>query len=185
MRTTQNFLYFVLHFRFYFLTSHVEKKETDMKVMRYILLLAVVLLCGCTEDPILTEQGPGSMQTMTYKINMTIDGKTQRVTLFINEATETLLTTLGLAPLTYEANDFGGFEKVGPLGRSLPVNDTQINAQPGDILLYHGDQIIVFYGANIWEYTRLGRIEGLSTEELKTFLKAGEGNVKITLSLIE
>ena len=82
---------------------------------------------------------------------MTIDGKTQRVTLFINEATETLLTTLGLAPLTYEANDFGGFEKVGPLGRSLPVNDTQINAQPGDILLYHGDQIIVFYGANIWE----------------------------------
>ena len=152
-----------------------------MKVMRYILLLAVVLLFGCTEEPILTEQGPGSMQTMTYKINMTIDGKT----LFINEATETLLTTLGLAPLTYEANDFGGFEKVGRLGRSLPVNDTQINAQPGDILLYNGDQIIVFYGANIWEYTRLGRIEGLSIEELKTFLKAGEGNVKITLSLIE
>ena len=41
----------------------------------------------------------------------------------------------------------------------------------------------MFYGTNSWGYTRLGKIDGLSESELRTFLKAGESNISVTLSL--
>ena len=58
-----------------------------------------------------------------------------------------------------------------------------MTAQPGDVVLYNGSNICMFYGSNSWSYTRLGKIEGLSDNELRTFLKAGESNIIVTLSL--
>ncbi len=78
---------------------------------------------------------------------------------------------------------YGGFEQVGSLGASLPRSDTRITTQAGDIVLYAGDQIVVFYGSNTWAYTRLGRITDLSPEELAALL--GKGDVSLTLSLEE
>ena len=80
-------------------------------------------------------------------------------------------------------NSSGGFEIWGTLGFSLPTNNEQINAQPGDVILYNGSNICVFYGTNSWSYTRLGKIDGLSENQLRTFLKAGESNISVTLSL--
>ena len=77
----------------------------------------------------------------------------------------------------------GGFEIWGALGFSLPTSNEQINAQPGDVILYNGSNICIFYGTNSWSYTRLGKIDGLSESELRTFLKAGESNITVTLSL--
>lgn len=71
----------------------------------------------------------------------------------------------------------------GALGFSLPTSNEQINAQPGDVILYNGSNICIFYGTNSWSYTRLGKIDGLSESELRTFLKAGESNITVTLSL--
>ena len=88
-----------------------------------------------------------------------------------------------VADITYEAHDYGGFEKVGALGRSLPTNDTQTTTQAGDVILYNGNQIVLFYGSNSWSYTRLGRMEYSSQAELESFLKAGQGNVMVKLSL--
>jgi hypothetical protein len=85
--------------------------------------------------------------------------------------------------ITYEAHDYGGFEKVGALGRSLPTSDTQTTTQAGDVILYSGNQIVLFYGSNSWSYTRLGRMEYSSQAELESFLKAGQGNVMVKLSL--
>ena len=82
-----------------------------------------------------------------------------------------------------EGQDYGGFEKVGPLGRTLPSSDTQITTQAGDVILYSGNQIVLFYGSNSWSYTRIGRMEYNSLNELKSFLKAGEGDISVTLSL--
>ena len=87
------------------------------------------------------------------------------------------------ASITYEADDYGGFEKVGALGRSLPTSNTQISTQPGDVILYSGNQIVLFYGTNSWSYTRIGKMEYGSLDELKTFLKAGQGKITVTLSL--
>ena len=118
-------------------------------------------------------------------INITISGKTLPVHLVDNSATRELVAALQQGPITYEADDYGGFEKVGALGRSLPTDNRQITTEPGDVILYSGNQIVLFYGSNSWSYTRLGRIEYQSLEELKDFLKAGKGRISVTLSVAE
>ena len=76
---------------------------------------------------------------------------------------------------------YGGFEQVGSIGTSLPRNDSQMTTSPGDIVLYSGNQIVIFYGSNSWAYTRLGKITGLNEKELDdTF---GNGDVTIGLSV--
>ena len=146
--------------------------------MKHILLfLAVMLLTGCSKD------SEVMAQTMTQKMYITIDNKTLSVELVDNAATQTLVTALQEGDITYEAHDYGGFEKVGALGRSLPTSDTQTTTLAGDVILYSGNQIVLFYGSNSWSYTRLGRIEYSTQAELESFLKAGQGNVTVKLSL--
>ena len=82
-------------------------------------------------------------------------------------------------PLRISLSMYGGFEQVGSIGRSIARDDSQMTTQPGDIVLYHGNQIVIFYGSNSWSYTRLGKIKGLSIEELKNLL--GNGNVELEL----
>ena len=118
-----------------------------------VLILAVTLLAICSKDSEMMAQ------TMTQKLYITIDGKTLSVELVDNAATQTLVAALQEGDITYEAHDYGGFEKVGALGRSLPTNDTQTTTQAGDVILYSGNQIVLFYGSNSWSYTRLGRME--------------------------
>ena len=144
----------------------------------FILLLAAMLLTCCSED--INEV---KAQSMTQKMYITIDGKTLPVTMVDNAATQTLMAALQEGDITYEAHDYGGFEKVGALGRSLPSSDTQITTQAGDVILYNDNQIVLFYGSNSWSYTRLGHIEYTSQEELESFLKAGQGNITVKLSL--
>ena len=142
-----------------------------------VLILAVTLLAICSKDSEMMAQ------TMTQKLYITIDGKTLSVELVDNAATQTLVAALQEGDITYEAHDYGGFEKVGALGRSLPTSDTQTTTQAGDVILYSGNQIVLFYGSNSWSYTRLGRMEYSSQAELESFLKAGQGNVMVKLSL--
>ena len=138
-----------------------------------------MLLTCCSKDSEATAQNVGNME----KMYITIDGKSLPVSLVDNAATQTLVAALQEGDITYEAHDYGGFEKVGALGRSLPTNDTQTTTQAGDVILYSGNQIVLFYGSNSWSYTRLGRIQYSSQSELESFLKAGLGNISVTLSL--
>ena len=142
-----------------------------------LLLLAAMLLTCCSKDSDVTAQ------TMTQRLYITIDGKTLPVVLVDNAATQTLVAALQEGDITYEAHDYGGFEKVGALGRSLPTSDMQTTTHAGDVILYSGNQIVLFYGSNSWSYTRLGRMEYSSQADLESFLKAGRGNVMVKLSL--
>ena len=122
-------------------------------------------------------------QTTMDKMYITIGGQTQSVTLVDNAATRALLEKLRQATVTVTLNSSGGFEIWGALGFSLPTSNQQMTAQPGDVILYNGSNICLFYGSNSWSYTRLGKIDGLSESELRTFLKAGESNISVTLSV--
>lgn len=122
-------------------------------------------------------------QTDMEKIYITIGGLTHSATLVNNSATQTLIEKLKDGSVTVTLNSSGGFEIWGALGFSLPTSNEQVNAQPGDVILYNGSNICMFFGSNSWSYTRLGRIDGLSESELRTFLKAGESNISVTLSL--
>ena len=97
-----------------------------------------------------------------------------------NESVAALRDLVSEKPLTIQMSMYGGFEQVGAVGESLPINDVQITASAGDIVLYSGNQIVVFYGSNSWEYTRLGHITDQSAEEMAQLL--GNGDVCITLS---
>ena len=121
--------------------------------------------------------------TMSQKMYVTIDGVSQPVTLYYNNATQALVARLQDGNVTVTLNSSGGFEIWGTLGFSLPMSNEQITAQPGDVILYNGSNIFLMYGSNSWSYTRLGHIDGRSESELRTFLKAGESNISVTLSL--
>lgn len=118
---------------------------------------------------------------ITSTMNLKVNNQTVKVNLTKNAATEALLTLLKNGPITYTANDYGGFEKVGALGFSLPSSDTDITTEAGDIMLYTNNQLCIFFDSNSWQYTRIGKIEGMTKDQLKNTF--GDGQVNITLSL--
>ena len=123
-------------------------------------------------------------QTTMDKMYITIDGgQTLTATLADNSSAQALLEALKQAPITYEAHDYGNFEKVGPLGQSFPENNESVTTEPGDIILYQGSNLCLYYDTNTWTFTRIGKIEGKTQAELKQILKAGQGNITVTLSL--
>lgn len=98
-----------------------------------------------------------------------------------NESVEALKELCQEGPLTIRMSMYGGFEQVGSVGQSLPRDDNQTTTQAGDIVLYSGDQIVVFYGSNSWAYTRLGHITDKSAQEMAELL--GNGDVTITIKM--
>ena len=137
--------------------------------MRHIILiLLAVFLCltGCSaEEP-----------AMTLKI-----GETEVPVIWEdNPSVEALKEFL---PLTVQMSMYGGFEQVGPIGQEIVSYDEQTKTEPGDIVLYSGDQIVIFYGNNSWAYTRLGRITDKSAREMAELL--GNGNVTVTIGVFE
>ena len=139
-----------------------------------LLLSALLLLAACgqkeADEPI--ESMPPTEET---EMILRIDGTEVPVTWESNESVQALQA---LAPLKIDMSMYGGFEQVGSIGSSLPRNDRQTTTAPGDLVLYSGNQLVVFYGTNSWAYTRLGRID-LTKEELTALLS--EHDVTITL----
>ncbi|MER1992804.1 MAG: cyclophilin-like fold protein [Eubacteriales bacterium] len=97
-----------------------------------------------------------------------------------NESTAAL-QELATGGVTIQMSMYGGFEQVGSIGRTLPRNDTQTTTEAGDIVLYSGNQIVVFYGSNSWAYTRLGHITDKTASEMRELL--GNGDVTITINM--
>ena len=97
-----------------------------------------------------------------------------------NSSAEALIRLLGTGDITITMHDYGSFEKVGPLGTTIPRNDEDITTTPGDIILYQGNQITIYYDENRWDFTKLGHID-IGQDELKAVL--GSGDVTVTLSV--
>lgn len=114
-------------------------------------------------------------------MNVEVGGESFTATLENNSAAAALAEMLRSEPLTIEMSDYAGFEKVGSLGTRLPASNAQTITSSGDIVLYNGSQIVIFYGSNSWSYTRLGRIDDLDgwADAL------GSGDVTVTFSLTE
>lgn len=82
-------------------------------------------------------------------------------------------------------NDYGDMEKVGSLGFSLPRNDRQTTTSPGDLILYQGNSFVIYYDTNSWNFTRLGKVDGVSSRNEMLDLLGGKGEVTVTLSPVE
>jgi len=123
-----------------------------------------------------TEEEP-AVKTLTMKIGST----TVTVDWEDNESVAALRELVKDKPLMVQLSMYGGFEQVGSLGTSLPRNDSQTTTAAGDIVLYSGNQIVVFYGSNSWAYTRLGHVTDKTATEMAELL--GNGNLTIEISL--
>lgn len=116
------------------------------------------------------------------KLKIEVNGHTLSAALTDNSSAKALAELIKNEPLTLNLSDYGNFEKVGPLPQRLPTNDENITTEPGDIILYQGNQITIYYDVNTWKFTRLGHID-IAQDELKAIL--GEGDVTVTLSMTE
>ena len=132
---------------------------------------------GAAEEAQQSQQTQSGQEESALKI--TVGDYELSATFEDNSSAEEFRELLSQGPVTIEMEDYGGFEKVGPLGTTLTRNDRQITTQPGDIILYQGNQITIYYGTNSWSFTRLAKIDdpaGLAE-------KLGEGTVQVTFSL--
>ncbi len=111
-----------------------------------------------------------------------VNGKTLKILAADNPPADAFLDLLKDGDVTIEMHDYGNFEKVGPLGTTLPRNDEQITTEPGDVILYQGNQVTIYYDVNSWSFTRLGKVQGLSQAELKEILGSGDATVTFSLS---
>ena len=98
-----------------------------------------------------------------------------------NESVEALKELTRSGTITIEMSMYGGFEQYGSLGVTLPSNDEQLTTSPGDIVLYTSDKICIYYGVNTWAFTRLGKIQNMSEEDLTSLL--GSSDVTVTISI--
>ena len=149
--------------------------------MLMVLLPIAMLLAGCESQDYTgntaDDSGTGDISEMKMIVN--VNGTEFKATLENNSAAEALADIIENNPLDLVLRDYGGFEKVGALGFRLPSSDRRITTLSGDIVLYQGNQIVMFYGTNSWSYTKLGRID-----DLKGWQEAlGHGDASVILSL--
>ena len=153
-----------------------------MKKLISILITVLLLTATASAAGNKTDSTKG---VLPMKLNIQIDNGTSKheltASLYDNSSSKALAELLQKAPVTIDMHDYGNFEKVGFLPATLPRNDKQITTEPGDIILYLGNQITFYYNTNSWNFTRLGKIEGVTQAELKKIL--GEGDVTAVLSV--
>lgn len=130
-------------------------------------------------EAVKSEQEPMSEEPGAMKMNVQAGGHTFMATLEDNPAVDAFVQMMEKEPVVIQMSDYSGFEKVGSIGTSLPASNSQTTTQSGDIVLYSGNQIVIFYGSNSWSYTRLGKIDDLTgwTDAL------GSGDVAVTFSI--
>lgn len=137
-------------------------------MQKIILGLIVTLMASCSANS-------------QVKLYLTANGVTKTATLVDNEATSELISLLEKGPATISMTENGGFEKVGNLPLSLPTSDIRQTAQSGDIMLYVGNVLCIFYGSNTWAYTKLGTMDNMTSSEIKEFLSGNPVNVSLSL----
>ena len=121
----------------------------------------------------------GAREENVMNMNVQVGDAVFSATLEENEAVTAFVEMMREGSVVIQMSDYSGFEKVGPLGTSLPASNSQTTTHAGDIVLYNGNQIVIFYGSNSWSYTRLGHIDDLTGWEEAL----GNGDVTVTFSL--
>ena len=155
----------------------------------FAFLISVFLLastaCANRNSKETKSSDNGELSDMKISIQITSDSGSYNLaaTLVDNSSATAFYNLLKKAPVTIKMSDYSNFEKYGPIGISLPRNDTQITTTAGDIILYQGNQIAVYYDTNSWNFTRLGKVDGVTQAELKRIL--GKGNVTAVFSVME
>lgn len=151
-------------------------------IMMICLMLSVLTPAAQAQSKTTDNQNKTNMGSNTIKLTIE-GGKTFTAALEDNSSAQALKERLAKGNITVEMNDYGDMEKVGSLGISLPRNDRQTTTGPGDIILYLVNNIVIYYDTNSWNFTRIGKVDGVSTRKEMLDLLGGPGKISVTLSL--
>ena len=159
--------------------------------MRNIVLIALFFLVACsdaashsTQPETQTPKSSANSSAQTeapVKLKIHVNDTAFTATLEENSSAKAFAEFLAQGDLTLDMHDYGSFEKVADLPRSFPRNDKQIDTDAGDIILYQGNSITIYYDKNSWNFTRLARIDNVNKKRLQQIL--GKGNAKATFSV--
>ena len=151
--------------------------------MKFLLPFIFLLFAACSSDAASspTQANPKTTMETSMKLKIHVNDTTFTATLAENSSAKALAEFLAQGNLTLDMEDFSNFEKVADLPQSFPRNDTQIDTDAGDLILYLGKRIVIYYDKNSWNFTRLGKIDNVNKTRLKQIL--GEGNVTVTFSI--
>lgn len=161
-----------------------------------LLLMAASLLGACSQQkpaipsqaptitdsiipPAETETIPAEAVPQEAALVLSVNGNELDVLWEDNETVKELLSYTQEKSIVVNTTRYGGFEQVGSLPQGFSRSDVQLTTEPGDIVLYSGDQLVLFFGSNSWSYTKLGHIEGLSQDELSELLGGGAAVIEI------
>lgn len=171
-----------------------------MKRLLLLLLAFIMTMAGCSQKaPISdtssvsatskpaeitkqeTEQVSADIQA-EQTISLSVNGTAVSVRWEENASVQALSALLMDGDIAIRTERYGGFEQVGGLPQPIPRDDVQMTTEAGDIVLYSGNSIVLFYGSNTWAYTTLGHIEGLSADEWKALLNRDHTTVTLSMS---
>ena len=143
------------------------------KVITLILLFCAASLSADSKD------------NMKITINITSGSGNHTIVASLddNSSAKAFAELLSKGPVTVDMQDYGSFEKVGNLPVSLPRNDASITIEPGDIILYQGNKITIYYNTSSWNLTRLGKVKGIKPAELRRIL--GKGDITAVFELVK
>lgn len=157
-----------------------------MRMIRLLFILfGVMVLASCNGSDTSTSvsDSEGVDGEVIDVMEVVVGDVVYTAELYQNSSVDSLIEMLKEGPLTISMEDYGNFEKVGDIGRTLPRNDEYFTTGPGDIILYLGSRLVLYYDTNSYSFTHIGKIKNVSTSELLDVL--GEGDVEVTFRLGE
>lgn len=162
--------------------AEIAKKKKKVKPMIVTIIILAVIVFGILW--LFTPFGFWAVRAQgEYQIKVTVNGREMTATMENNTSSWAFHRMLEHGAKTVSMRDYGGMEKVGMLWKGLPANNAQITTQPGDIILFMGSSLVVYYNQNSWNFTQMGHINDVTQAELKEIL--GTGSVTMTFELTE
>ena len=154
------------------------------KLIIVLFVLLILFLYGCnkkTNSELVVNNNDVVKEKDDMNLKLLINETEIPVLWEDNDSVKALYEFLADSYLNIDMRMYGGFEQVGSIGLKLPTDDHNMTTKAGDIVLYNGDQIVIFYGSNSWPYTKLGQVENVDADYMKQLL--GNGDVTVLLKI--
>lgn len=140
-----------------------------ISIFATMLLVAGVFACSLNKN---IKSDGNNMKLLIDNVEVEVEWEN-------NESIKQISRIASSSDIIVNTHRYGGFEQVGEIGQNIVSNNVQMTTEPGDIVLYSGNSIVIFFGSNSWSYTKLGKIKNKDLNELKQLLDKSNATIMI------